>query len=89
MGADILSLSIGRNAERTCKLCAALKLNEMLIELKERDAVATLIAKYQDIFVVEELGATHLTEHKIDTGDAALIKQYAIGYHTYCGQAHR
>ena len=76
---DVLSLSVGRDAKRMSKLCAALKLNEISTEFKERDEVAVLVAQFQDIFVMEdeELGATHLARYHIDTGDAEPIKQYA------------
>ena len=41
--------------------------------------MAALLTRFQDTFALEdgELGATHLTEHHIDTGDADPIKQYA------------
>ena len=43
----------------------------------EKDAVAKLLCKYQDVFSKDEydLGLTHLTEHVIDTGDARPVKQ--------------
>ena len=41
--------------------------------------MAALVAQFQDVFAMEdeELGATHLARHHIDTGDAEPIKQYA------------
>ena len=76
---NILSLSVGQNTERMRKLCTALRLSETPVKLEERDALAMLIARYQDVFALEggELGVTHLTEHRIETEGAEPIKQYA------------
>ena len=44
---------------------------------KEKQSIANLLIKYQDVFSKTEfdLGRTHLGEHVIDTGDAKPIKQ--------------
>ena len=43
----------------------------------QKDSLTLFLAQNRDIFAADmsELGATHLTTHKIDTGDAAPIKQ--------------
>ena len=45
---------------------------------KEKQSIANLLIKYQDVFSKTEfdLGRTHLGEHVINTGDAKRIKQH-------------
>ena len=56
--------------------------NELQFDLEslkpeERDQMSVLLKEYQDIFAtnLSEIGLTSQTEHKIETGDAAPIKQ--------------
>ena len=61
------------------ELLKTLNLDKTRLTLEERDQLATLVLKFKDVFTSEGggLGSTSVVQHRIDTGDAAPIKQYA------------
>lgn len=52
-------------------------LSKAELEIEQKDRLALFLAANRDIFAadMDELGTTHLCEHKIDTGDSAPISQ--------------
>ena len=76
---NALSVSTELTEERRCKLCAALRMDKTPLTLEQRDQMVAMLLKYHNTFALDEseLGMTHCTQHRIETGDSAPIRQYA------------
>ena len=64
---------------RDVELLRALGMDATKLTFRERDQLTGLILHYRDVFAMteDELGATSIVEHQIDTQQAEPIKQYA------------
>ena len=67
------------NRSRDLELMRVLGIDQTKLEFEQRDELVTLILRYADVFALrdEELGVTGIAQHKIETGEAQPIKQYA------------
>ena len=56
----------GRSGKEA-KLLKELKLDETRLTLEERDQLATLVLKFEDVFALEEgeMGSTSIVQHQI------------------------